>query len=162
MQIISFAFRREISLKQMELTRSSRGSSAASKSRRRCSRKTTRWETTEATRGRWWSANASNRASKANRKTSSSGLAYSWASSKSSSCSCSAGHTCSKSRGWFGGRWAINGAGHDVGTAHNCETEGPLLFRFDQGSIRRSSSWLGLALDAAEFFCVCEYEVHVL
>jgi hypothetical protein len=49
-----------------------------------------------------------------------------------------------------------------VSTAHDCETESPLLFRFDQGSIRRSSSWLGLPLDAAEFFCVCEYEVHVL
>lgn len=49
-----------------------------------------------------------------------------------------------------------------MGTAHNGKTERSLLFRFHERSVSRSSSRLGLPLDAAEFFCIGEDEVHVL
>lgn len=50
--------------------------------------------------------------------------------------------------------------------ANDGETESTLFFRFDEGGCGAAGSGLcafgGLALYSAEFFCVCEDEVHVL
>lgn len=49
-----------------------------------------------------------------------------------------------------------------MGTAHDGESKGSLLFGLDERSVVRASRWLGLPLDATEFFCICENKVHVL
>lgn len=49
-----------------------------------------------------------------------------------------------------------------MSTAHDCKTEGSLLFSLDERRVRRAGSRLGLPLDATELLRICEDEVHVL
>lgn len=47
-------------------------------------------------------------------------------------------------------------------TAHDCKTESSLLFCLDERCVGWAGGGLGFPLDATEFFCICEDEVHVL
>lgn len=53
-----------------------------------------------------------------------------------------------------------------MGAANDGETKSTLFFCFNEGGCGAAGSGLcafgGFTLYSAEFFCVCEYEVHVL
>ena len=139
------------------LTRSAWGTPTSSKAGRRSTGETTGRET-EAARGRG-AANTGSRASETDGQATASGLADTGTGGESGR---GARTGVTKSGRGVGGGRAVDGARDDLSSANDSQTESALLFRFDQRGICGTGGVLGLPLDAAEFFCVCKNEVHVL
>lgn len=49
-----------------------------------------------------------------------------------------------------------------MSTANDGQPQCPFFFGLDERRIGRTGGGLGFPLDATEFFCVCQNEVHVL
>lgn len=139
-----------------ELTRSTRGTPASSKSRGRGS-----GESKATGRRGWgtdtgcWASESGCWASESDGQTTTSGFADARAGGERGGTS-----TTKPSRGVGRGR-AVHRARNDLGSTNDCQTESSLLFRVDQRGICGTGG-LGFPRDATELFCVCENKVHVL
>ena len=141
--------------------------------RRRRAWETTRRRRRELTtkssgRGRCWTSNTRRRAHQANGQSTSSRSANTGASSQSRGTGTrgnATGAGRAEPRGGISRRRAVDGARDDVGAADYCQSQRALLFGFNERRVGGGGAGglLGrFSLDAAEFFCVGEDEVHVL